>query len=68
MGIAAAPGFPFWIPNRNRNLTALYSGTGAQETQSIAGCAETGIATTASAAGVQANPTGQIFNGVRWNG
>src|SRR3984957_7438556 len=62
-GIAAAPGFPFWISDNNSNLSTLYSGTGVQETQSITGSAETGIAIPASAAGVQANPTGQIFNG-----
>jgi uncharacterized protein (TIGR03118 family) len=62
-GIAAAPGFPFWISDNNSNLTTLYSGAGAQETQNITGSAETGIAIPASAAGVQANPTGQIFNG-----
>jgi uncharacterized protein (TIGR03118 family) len=62
-GIAAAPGFPFWISDNNSNLTTLYSGTGVQETQSITGSAGTGIAIPASAAGVQANPTGQVFNG-----
>jgi uncharacterized protein (TIGR03118 family) len=62
-GIAVAPGFPFWISDNNSNLTTLYSGAGVQETQSITGSAETGIAIPASAAGVQANPTGQIFNG-----
>jgi uncharacterized protein (TIGR03118 family) len=62
-GIAAAPGLPFWISDNNNNLTTLYSGAGVQETQSITGSAETGIAIPASAAGVQANPTGQIFNG-----
>jgi uncharacterized protein (TIGR03118 family) len=62
-GIAAAPGFPFWISDNNNNLTTLYSGAGVQETQSITGSAETGIAIPASPAGVQASPTGQIFNG-----
>jgi uncharacterized protein (TIGR03118 family) len=62
-GIAAAPGFPFWISDNNSNLSTLYSGTGIQETQSITGSAGTGIAIPASAAGVQANPTGQVFNG-----
>src|ERR1700722_7121000 len=62
-GIAVAPGFPFWISDNNRNLSTLYSGAGVQETQTITGSAETGIAIPASAAGVQANPTGQIFNG-----
>jgi uncharacterized protein (TIGR03118 family) len=62
-GIAVAPGLPFWISDNNSNLTTLYSGAGVQETQSITGSAETGIAIPASAAGVPANPTGQIFNG-----
>src|SRR3984885_10880341 len=62
-GIAVAPGLPFWISDNNSNLTTLYSGAGVQETQSITGSAETGIAIPASAAGVQANPTGQVFNG-----
>ena len=62
-GIAAAPGFPFWISDNNSNLTTLYTGAGVQETQSITGSAETGIAIPASAAGVPSNPTGQIFNG-----
>jgi uncharacterized protein (TIGR03118 family) len=62
-GIAVAPGAPFWISDNNSNLTTLYSGAGVQETQNITGSAGTGIAIPASAAGVQANPTGQIFNG-----
>src|ERR1700689_1423224 len=62
-GIAVAPGLPFWISDNNSNLSTLYSGAGVQETQSITGSAETGIAIPASAAGVQANPTGQVFNG-----
>jgi uncharacterized protein (TIGR03118 family) len=62
-GIAVAPGLPFWISDNNSNLSTLYSGAGVQETQSITGSAATGIAIPASAAGVQANPTGQIFNG-----
>jgi uncharacterized protein (TIGR03118 family) len=57
-----APGLPFWISDNNSNLATLYSGAGVQETQSITGSAQTGIAIPASAAGVQANPTGQIFN------
>jgi uncharacterized protein (TIGR03118 family) len=61
-GIAVAPGLPFWISDNNSNLATLYSGAGVQETQSITGSAQTGIAIPASAAGVQANPTGQIFN------
>jgi uncharacterized protein (TIGR03118 family) len=62
-GIAVAPGLPFWISDNNSNLSTLYSGAGVQETQSITGSPETGIAIPVSAAGVQANPTGQIFNG-----
>jgi uncharacterized protein (TIGR03118 family) len=62
-GIAFAPGAPFWISDNNSNLTTLYSGAGAQETQGVTGSAQTGIAIPASAAGVPSNPTGQIFNG-----
>ena len=62
-GIAVAPGLPFWISDNNSNLSTLYSGIGAIETQSITGSANVGIAIPASAAGVQANPTGQVYNG-----
>jgi uncharacterized protein (TIGR03118 family) len=62
-GIAVGPGAPFWISDNNDNLTTLYSGTGVNETQGITGSATTGIAIPASAAGVAANPTGQVFNG-----
>ena len=62
-GIAVAPGLPFWISDNNSNLSTLYSGAGVQETQTITGSAAAGIAIPASAAGVQANPTGQVFNG-----
>jgi len=62
-GIAVAAGLPFWISDNNSNLTTLYSGIGAIETQSITGSANVGISIPASAAGVQANPTGQVYNG-----
>jgi len=62
-GIAVAPGAPFWISDNNSNLSTLYSGIGANETQAITGSANIGIAIPASAAGVQANPTGQVYNG-----
>lgn len=62
-GIAIATGLPFWIADNNSNLATLYSGTGAVETQEVTGSAATGIAIPASAAGVQANPTGQVYNG-----
>jgi uncharacterized protein (TIGR03118 family) len=62
-GLAVAPGLPFWISDNNSNLTTLYSGAGVQETQAVTGSAQTGIAIPASAAGVQSNPTGQVFNG-----
>ncbi len=62
-GIAIEPGFPFWIADNNSNLATLYSGTGATETQAITGSPDVGIAIPASAAGVQANPTGQVYNG-----
>jgi uncharacterized protein (TIGR03118 family) len=62
-GIAVAPGLPFWISDNNSNLSTLYSGIGANETQEITGSPNVGIAIPASAAGVQANPTGQVYNG-----
>jgi uncharacterized protein (TIGR03118 family) len=62
-GIAVAPGAPFWIADNNSNLTTLYSGIGANETQAITGSPNVGITIPASAAGVQANPTGQVYNG-----
>jgi uncharacterized protein (TIGR03118 family) len=54
---------PFWISDNNSNLSTLYSGIGANETQTITGSPNVGIAIPASAAGVQANPTGQVYNG-----
>ena len=62
-GIALAPGAPFWIADNNNNLSTLYSGIGANETQAVTGSNNVGIAIPASAAGVPANPTGQVFNG-----
>src|SRR5580704_12022324 len=62
-GIAVAPGLPFWISDNNSNLTTLYSGIGANETQTITGSPSAGIAIPPSAAGLQANPTGQVYNG-----
>jgi uncharacterized protein (TIGR03118 family) len=62
-GLAIAPGLPFWVADNNSNLSTLYSGTGAIETDSVTGSDEMGIAIPASAAGVPANPTGQVYNG-----
>jgi uncharacterized protein (TIGR03118 family) len=62
-GVAVAPGAPFWISDANSNLTTLYSGIGADETQEITGSNSVGIAIPPSAAGVPANPSGQVFNG-----
>jgi uncharacterized protein (TIGR03118 family) len=62
-GIAVAPGLPFWIADNNSNLSTLYSGTGEVETQQITGSTEVGVAIPSSAAGVQSNPTGQVYNG-----
>jgi uncharacterized protein (TIGR03118 family) len=62
-GIAVAPGSPFWISDNNNNLSTLYSGIGANETQGVTGSASVGVAIPASAAGVQAKPTGQVYNG-----
>jgi uncharacterized protein (TIGR03118 family) len=62
-GVAIAPGLPFWIADNNSNVSTLYSGTGAIQTDSITGNNGVGIAIPASAAGVPANPTGQVYNG-----
>jgi uncharacterized protein (TIGR03118 family) len=62
-GLAVAPGLPFWIADNNSNVATLYSGTGAIRTNDVTGSNAVGIAIPASAAGVQANPTGQVYNG-----
>jgi len=62
-GLVTAPGLPFWIADNNSNLATLYSGTGTIETSAVTGSNSVGIAIPASAAGVQANPTGQVYNG-----
>jgi uncharacterized protein (TIGR03118 family) len=62
-GVAFAPGAPFWIANNNNNTSTLYSGTGQVQTQAVTGSATTAVSIPASAAGVPANPTGQVFNG-----
>jgi uncharacterized protein (TIGR03118 family) len=62
-GLATAPGLPFWIADNNSNVASLYSGTGQIETNAVTGSNATAIAIPASAAGVPANPTGQVYNG-----
>jgi len=62
-GLVTAPGLPFWVADNNSNLATLYSGTGAIQTGEVTGSNQTGIALPASAAGVPANPTGQVYNG-----
>jgi uncharacterized protein (TIGR03118 family) len=62
-GVALAPGLPFWVADNNNNLSTLYSGTGAVETNSVTGNNDVGITIPASAAAVPANPTGQVYNG-----
>ena len=62
-GIAVGPGLPFWISDNNNNLSTLYSGTGAVETNAVTGNNDVGIAIPVSAAGAPANPTGQVYNG-----
>ena len=62
-GLAVAPGLPFWIADNNSNVATLYSGKGAIQTIDVTGSNAVGIAIPASAAGVQANPTGQVYNG-----
>jgi uncharacterized protein (TIGR03118 family) len=62
-GVALAPGLPVWIADNNSNLATLYSGAGAIQTDAVTGSNEVGIAIPASAAGVPASPTGQVYNG-----
>src|SRR5580704_17937551 len=62
-GLATAPGLPFWIADNNSNLVTLYSGTGTILTKEVTGSNTVGIAIPASAAGVPANPNGQVYNG-----
>jgi uncharacterized protein (TIGR03118 family) len=62
-GIAIGPSMPFWIADNNNNLSTLYDGIGGNETQTITGSPDVGIAIPASAAGEPANPTGQVYNG-----
>jgi uncharacterized protein (TIGR03118 family) len=61
--LATAPGLPFWVADNNGNVASLYSGTGKIETSAVTGSNATAIAIPASAAGVPANPTGQVYNG-----
>jgi hypothetical protein len=62
-GLITGPGLPFWIADNNSNVATLYSGTGQVQTNVVTGSNATGIAIPASAAGVPANPTGQVYNG-----
>jgi uncharacterized protein (TIGR03118 family) len=62
-GLATSPGLPFWIADNNSNLATLYSGTGQIQTNAVTGSSTVGISIPASAAGVPANPTGQVYNG-----
>jgi uncharacterized protein (TIGR03118 family) len=62
-GLATAPGLPFWIADNNSNVASLYSGAGQIQTNAVTGSNATAIAIPASAAGVPANPTGQVYNG-----
>jgi uncharacterized protein (TIGR03118 family) len=62
-GLVTAPGLPFWIADNNSNLATLYSGTGRIQTSEVTGSNATGISIPASAAGVPANSTGQVYNG-----
>lgn len=63
-GLVTAKGLPFWIADNNSNVASLYSGTGQIQTNAVTGSATTAIAVPASATGVGANPTGQIYNGL----
>lgn len=61
-GLVTAPGLPFWVAD-NSNVATLYSGTGAVQTGKVTGSNDVGISIPASAAGLAANPTGQVYNG-----
>jgi uncharacterized protein (TIGR03118 family) len=62
-GLVTSPGLPFWIADNNSNSATLYSGTGQIQTNAVTGSNTVGISIAASAAGVPANPTGQVYNG-----
>src|SRR6202167_3942648 len=62
-GLVTGPGLPFWVADNNSNLATLYSGTGAIQTGEVTGSNDVGISIPASAAGLAANPTGQVYNG-----
>src|SRR5580698_9390916 len=61
-GLVTAPGLPFWVADNNSNVATLYSGTGVIETSAVTGSNDVGISIPASAAGLPANPTGQVYN------
>jgi uncharacterized protein (TIGR03118 family) len=62
-GLVTAPGLPFWIADNNSNVASLYSGSGQIQTNAVTGSTTTAITIPASATGVAANPTGQVYNG-----
>src|ERR1700748_142058 len=62
-GLAVGPSMPFWISDNNNNVSTLYSGIGANETQTVTGSSNVGVSIPPSAAGEKANPTGQVYNG-----
>jgi uncharacterized protein (TIGR03118 family) len=62
-GLVTAKGLPFWIADNNGNSASLYSGTGQIQTNAVTGSAASAITIPASATGVAANPTGQVYNG-----
>jgi uncharacterized protein (TIGR03118 family) len=62
-GLVTAKGLPFWIADNNSNSASLYSGTGQIQTNAVTGSTTTAITIPASATGVAANPTGQVYNG-----
>jgi uncharacterized protein (TIGR03118 family) len=62
-GLVTAPGLPFWIADNNSNVASLYSGSGQVQTNAVTGSTTAAITIPASATGVAANPTGQVYNG-----
>jgi hypothetical protein len=61
-GIAPAQELPLWIADSNSNLATLHSGKGNTETNKFTGSTDVRVALPASAAGVAAIATGQVYS------
>jgi uncharacterized protein (TIGR03118 family) len=62
-GLATGPGLPFWVADNNSNVVTLYGGDGQIQTHTVTGATDAGIVVPAEAPGVEANVTGEVFNG-----